>query len=144
MSDTKDTIAEPEVVKNGICDMCMPRCPTKIHVRNGKAVQIDIANDNVAHCPRWKTQLDFVYHPDRLQYPMKRIGERGTGSFKRISWDEALDTTAANLQKAKDKYGAESVVFWVAFIWLAQLLHREQPMLLRHLGSRRADLRSGL
>jgi len=115
MSDTKDTIAEPEVVKNGICDMCMPLCPTKIHVRNGKAIQIDIANDNVAHCPRWKAQLDFIYHPDRLQYPMKRIGERGTGSFKRISWDEALDTIASNLQKTKDKYGAESVVFWVAY-----------------------------
>jgi len=115
MSDTKDTIAEPEGVKNGICDMCMPRCPIKIHVRNGKAMQIDIVNDNVAHCPRWKTQLDFIYHPDRLQYPMKRIGERGTGSFKRISWDEALDTIASNLQKTKDKYGAESVVFWVAY-----------------------------
>ncbi len=104
-----------ELVKNGICYMCTERCPIKIHVRNGKAVKIDIADDKVAYCPRWKAQLDFIYHPDRLQYPMKRVGERGTGSFVRISWDEALDTTAGNLQEVKDRYGAESVVFWVAY-----------------------------
>jgi anaerobic selenocysteine-containing dehydrogenase len=106
---------EPETVKKGICYMCTDRCPIKIHVRNGKATQIDIADDAVAYCPRWKAQLDFIYHPDRLKYPMKRTGERGAGSFTRISWDEALDTTAANLQKAKDKYGAESVVFYIAY-----------------------------
>jgi len=108
-------MAQPEEVKNGICYMCTDRCPTKIHVRNGKAIKIDIADNNVAYCPRWKAQLDFVYHPDRLKYPLKRIGERGIDSFARISWDEALDTIASNLQKVKDKYGAESVVFWVAY-----------------------------
>ncbi len=104
-----------EEIKDGICYMCTASCPTRIHVRNGKAVQIDIADDNAAQCPRWKAQLDFVYHPDRLQYPMKHTGERGNGSWARISWDEALDTVADNLQKAKDKYGAESVIFWVAY-----------------------------
>jgi len=104
-----------EVITNGICYMCAERCPTKVHVRNGKATQIDIANQEVAYCPRWKAQLDFIYHPDRLQYPMKRTGERGSGSFKRISWDEALDITATKLQEAKDKYGAESVVFYIAY-----------------------------
>jgi len=33
-------------------------------------------------CPRWTAQLDFIYHPDRLKYPLKRIGERGTLSFQ--------------------------------------------------------------
>jgi anaerobic selenocysteine-containing dehydrogenase len=105
----------PAEVKNGICYMCTYHCPTKVYVRNGKAVKIDIADDKAAYCPRWKAQLDFVYHPDRLQYPLKRIGERGKGSWVRISWDEALDIIAENLQKTKDKYGAESVVFWVAY-----------------------------
>ncbi len=108
-------MAETESVKDGICYMCTHRCPTKIHVREGKAVKIEIADDKVAFCPRWKAQLDFVYHPDRLQYPMKRTGERGNGSWARISWDEALDTIADKLQTTKDKYGAESVIFWVAY-----------------------------
>ena len=113
---TKSAIGEQEVVKDGICYMCMLSCPTKIHVRQGKAIQIDIVNEKVSDiCPRWKRQLDFVYHPDRLKYPLKRIGEWGAGSFARISWDEALDTIASKLQNIKAEYGAESIVFWIAY-----------------------------
>ena len=108
-------MTKSEVVTDGICYMCTNACPTRVHVRDGKAVKIDIADPKVAHCPRWKAQLDFVYHPDRLRYPMKRAGERGNGSWERISWDEALDTTAANLQKVKYAYGPESVIFWIAY-----------------------------
>jgi anaerobic selenocysteine-containing dehydrogenase len=108
-------MAKPVEIKEGLCYMCSSACPTKIHVRDGKAIKIDIADPKVAHCPRWKAQLDFIYHPDRLQYPLKRAGERGGELWQRISWDEALDTTAENLQSAKDKYGAESVVFWIAY-----------------------------
>ena len=109
-------MAAKEVIKNGICYMCTTSCPIKIHVSNGKAIKIDMADTrSVVACPRWKAQLDFIYHPDRLKYPLKRTGERGTGHFERISWDEALDTVAHNLQKVKDKYGAESVAFWVAY-----------------------------
>ena len=104
-----------ETVRDGICYMCTHTCPTKIHVRDGRAVKIDIADEKVAYCPRWKAQLDFVYHPDRLQHPMKRTGEKDDGSWTRISWDEALDTVAGNLQKFKDVYGPESVVFWIAY-----------------------------
>jgi anaerobic selenocysteine-containing dehydrogenase len=101
--------------KRGICYMCNYVCPTRIHVRNGKAVKIDLAEPKTAHCPRWKAQLDFIYHPERLQYPLKRTGERGSGSWRRISWDEALDTVADNLQSVKDKYGPESAIFWIAY-----------------------------
>ena len=108
-------MAKSAAVKDGICYMCGNSCPTKIHVRDGKAVKIDIADPRVARCPRGKAQLDFIYHPDRLRYPVKRAGTRGKGSWQRISWDEALDITASNLQSAKDKHGAASVVFWVAY-----------------------------
>ena len=108
-------MVENEIVKDSICYMCTHTCPTRVHVRNGWAVKIDIANDKLTHCPRWKARLDFVYHPNRLQYPIKRIGDKDNGSYIRISWDEALDTIAENLQKVKDNFGPESVVFWVAY-----------------------------
>ena len=113
---SKHTPSEQEVVRDGACYMCGDYCPTKIHVRKGKAVRIDMLDQRIAKiCPRWQAQLDFVYHPDRLKYPLKRVSERGAGSFVRISWDEALDTIASKLQKIKTEYGAESVVFYVAY-----------------------------
>ncbi|MGD0779961.1 MAG: molybdopterin-dependent oxidoreductase [Dehalococcoidales bacterium] len=102
-------------VKDGICYMCTNTCPTSVHVQDGKITKIDIVNPKVAHCPRWKAQKDFVYHPDRLLHPLKRAGKRGEGKWLRISWDEALDTIASNLQAVKEKYGPESVVFWIAY-----------------------------
>jgi len=116
MLDTKQTISEQEVVTDSVCGMCKSSCPTKVHVLQGKAIKIDMVAENMLDsCPRWKAQVDFVYHPDRLKYPLKRIGERGAGSFERISWDEALATVADKLLDIKAKYGAESVVFYVSY-----------------------------
>ncbi|MBN1161012.1 MAG: molybdopterin-dependent oxidoreductase [Dehalococcoidales bacterium] len=108
-------MARTTEVKDGICYMCTTTCPMKVHVRDGKVVKVDTADPNVNHCPRWKAQTDFIYHPDRLLYPLKRSGRRGDNNWQRISWDEALDITADGLQKVKDKYGPESVVFWIAY-----------------------------
>lgn len=116
MPDDAHGMIEQEEVKNGICYMCGLNCRTKIHVSQGTAVKIDMLSKSVVEsCPRWKAQLDFIYHPERLQYPLKRVGDRGSGSFVRISWDEALDTIANGFQKIKTEYGPESVVFWVAY-----------------------------
>ncbi len=105
-----------ESVKTGICYMCTSSCPSIIHVSNGVATKIQRGNlSSGACCPRFDAQRDFVYHPERLLHPLKRTGERGSGSFKRISWDEALDTVASHLQKVKEEYGPESVAFWVAY-----------------------------
>ncbi|MFC2007705.1 molybdopterin-dependent oxidoreductase [Chloroflexota bacterium] len=108
--------AGQEIIKDGACAMCgAGRCATKIHIREGKATKIDMIDQGVIDtCPRWKAQLDFVYHPDRLKYPLKRTGERGEGSFTRISWDEALDTVTDKFQEIKAEYGAESVVFYIS------------------------------
>jgi len=112
----RQTKNDNEAIIDGICYMCGDCCPTKIHVRNGKAIRIEMLNQRTAKmCPRWKAQLDFIYHADRLKYPLKRISDRGSGDFIRISWKEALDTVAGKMQKIKTEYGAESLVFYIAY-----------------------------
>ncbi|MEZ5478118.1 MAG: molybdopterin-dependent oxidoreductase [Thiolinea sp.] len=55
------------------------------------------------------------YHPQRLLYPLKRTGPKGSGEFARISWDEALDTIAVHLQQTKEQYGAPTVGFFAGY-----------------------------
>ncbi|VFS43855.1 anaerobic dimethyl sulfoxide reductase subunit A [Enterobacter cancerogenus] len=59
-------------------------------------------------CVRGRSYRKFVYHPDRLKYPMKRVGKRGEGKFERISWDEATTLIANNLKTITEKYGVAS------------------------------------
>jgi anaerobic selenocysteine-containing dehydrogenase len=103
-------------LKEGACYMCDSYCPTRIHVQEGKAVEIEMMDERVGDsCPRWRAQLDFAYHPDRLKYPLIRVGERGKGKFKRITWEEALSTIADKLLELKEQNGAESVAFYIAY-----------------------------
>jgi anaerobic selenocysteine-containing dehydrogenase len=61
-----------------------------------------------ALCPRGHALPEWVYSKGRLQYPLKKVN----GKFERISWDEALDTTAEKLQEIKDKYGAKGLAVY--------------------------------
>ena len=64
-----------------------------------------LPNPQLRACVRGRAYLRRQYHPDRLQHPMKRVGQRGAGQFERISWDEALDTVAGEMQRIKETYG---------------------------------------
>ncbi len=97
------------------CHICAGHCSVKVTARDGKI--IDMEPDSVSgypneQCPVKKGRLsipEILTHPDRLKYPLKRVGKRGENKWERISWDEALDTVAANLSELKEKYGPESV-----------------------------------
>lgn len=58
---------------------------------------------------RGRSMRRRVYNPDRLKYPMKRVGKRGEGKFEQISWEEAFDTIASNMQRLIKEYGNESI-----------------------------------
>ena len=60
-------------------------------------------------CSKVSRYQDRTHHKNRLLYPMKRMGNKGTNDFKRISWEEALNTVCDNFFKIKNNYGAEAI-----------------------------------
>lgn len=97
--------------------MCSGSCGIRVTVKEGKAVKIEGDPESPINrgvlCPKGVNLLELLYHPDRLRFPQKRVGERGEGKWQRISWDEALSTIAARLQDIKQKWGSESIVLGI-------------------------------
>jgi len=121
------------------CNMCGGQSGIKVKVVNGRAVKIEgMANpNNIANistnydkvvnelsalykdkdaagrlCSKGNSGLRSLYDPDRLKTPMVSVGGRGSGKWKAISWDEAINQVAENLKKIKEKYGAESLIWF--------------------------------
>lgn len=98
---------------------CGGRCQIKGQVKDGVVLSFSTDNDGpdtpdnlqARACLKGRAQRQRLYHPDRLKYPMKRVGERGAGKWDKITWEEALDTTAKELKRVIDQYGNESVYF---------------------------------
>ena len=89
-----------------------------MHVVDGEIKWVETDNTgliefNHSHqvraCLRGRSMRRRVYNPDRLKYPLKRVGKRGEGKFKRISWDEALDTIADSLKHTIKEYGNDAI-----------------------------------
>ena len=61
-------------------------------------------------CAKVNHYLDRVYHPDRLKYPMRRVGPKGEGLFERISWDEAIRIVAKKLKAVAAEIGPQAIL----------------------------------
>jgi anaerobic selenocysteine-containing dehydrogenase len=96
------------------CRMCHGGCGVLVYVRDGRIGKI--AGDPscpINHgtlCSKGLGSTQLVYHPDRLTYPVRRKGPKGSGRWERISWDEALEAIAEKILHYKAAFGAESVV----------------------------------
>jgi anaerobic selenocysteine-containing dehydrogenase len=96
------------------CRMCHGGCGVLVYVKDGKAVKIagdpDCPINHGTLCAKGFGSIQLAYHPDRLTYPVKRVGPKASGQWERISWDDALNTLAERIGNYKDHYGAESIV----------------------------------
>ena len=102
----------------GYCALCVSRCGSIAVVEEGRFVKLEPDPSHPtgqALCAKGRAAPELVYHPDRLLYPLKRTRPKGDPDpgWQRISWDEALDLTAAGLRRVADQHGPESVVFSV-------------------------------
>jgi anaerobic dimethyl sulfoxide reductase subunit A len=130
---------EKEIIRYTACGYhCFDQCVLKVRIRDGviRSIEPDdtihpgVARDGehlpegfinpamIQHrpCPKGYSMIREIYDPNRVKYPMKRVGRRGEAKFERISWDEALDTIAGKLVEIRDKYGPYSI-FHATYSW---------------------------
>ena len=98
------------------CAMCGPSpysCGVYAFVKDDRFVRVAGMKESPVNqgglCPKGHAAPQWVYSPDRLKYPLKRVGQKGEGKFQRISWDEAIGGVADTLKRQKDAYGPESL-----------------------------------
>ncbi|MBU5422354.1 molybdopterin-dependent oxidoreductase [Cellulomonas hominis] len=111
--------ADARVVWSSCNVNCGSRCPLRMTVVDGQVTRVDpddtgddqLGTQQIRACVRGRSIRQRIYSPDRIKYPMKRVGTRGSGEFQRISWDEALDTVAQALRSTIDTYGNEAVYY---------------------------------
>ncbi|MEG0418668.1 MAG: molybdopterin-dependent oxidoreductase [Gordonibacter sp.] len=117
-----ETSADPEegfTYGHACCNLnCSSHCHLKSHIKDGKIVTVTPGavpgrEDYASACLRGialsqKTQDENA----RVMYPMKRVGERGSGEFERISWEQAIDEIAQKLLETKEKYGEKAAGFY--------------------------------
>jgi len=99
----------------GMCQLCSTVCGIVGYVKDGRLIKIE-GNPNDPNsrghlCARGHAGLNHLYHPERLLYPLKRVGKRGEGKWKRIGWDEALDEIAEKLKKVRESGRPEEFAF---------------------------------
>lgn len=112
-------VSAPDGVKvlKSACFSCNSTCEVLIFVdeASGKVLKVEGDPDSPITkgvlCSKGLAARDLVYNPGRLQYPLRRVGERGEGKWERISWDEALDEIARKLLDYRERYGPEGVAF---------------------------------
>jgi len=98
----------------GACPLdCPDTCSWIVTVKRGEAVAL---RGDPSHrytrgslCNKVADYLDYVRSPERVLYPMRRVGPKGSGRFIRISWDEALETIAGRLRDVIATDGAEAI-----------------------------------
>ncbi|MFZ7101214.1 MAG: molybdopterin-containing oxidoreductase family protein [Peptococcaceae bacterium] len=118
-------------IRKSICAICDPttQCGLDLFVKDGRIIKVE---GSEAHpysqgklCSKGAATRQYVYHEERLKTPLKRSGERGSGQFEPISWDEALGTIAERFNTFKSESGPESVAFFAGYSkWFRPYLKR--------------------
>lgn len=98
-----------------ICLMCPGSCGLLVRTVNGRAVKIE---GNPLHpvnsgkvCPKANAALQVLYDPDRLQGPLQQTGQRGSGNWQPIGWEQAIRLVAERLNEIRQDFGPATVAF---------------------------------
>ena len=119
-------------IKKTICSICesgSTSCGVNAYVKDGRVIKVEgmkeFPQNKGTLCAKGNASRQYIYNKDRLLAPLKRTGERGSGQFQEISWDEAYETISTRLLDIKAESGPESVVFGVGYTkWLRPFAQR--------------------
>ncbi|MBQ6392852.1 MAG: molybdopterin-dependent oxidoreductase, partial [Eubacterium sp.] len=111
--DGKTVIAD-RVVKTACPHNCYDTCGLLVYVKDEKVIKIEgDPNHPITKgtlCLKAMANVQKINSPDRVKYPLLRVGKRGEGKFKRITWDEAMDYMADKIRTICDTYGSEAMM----------------------------------
>lgn len=114
-----------------MCSICSPgnHCGLDVYVKDGKILKVEGTKEHPFNkgciCTKGAMNRDYIYRKDRIQTPLRRVGKRGEGKFEPITWEEAYAEITKRLNKVKDTYGANSVVFTSGYCkWYRPYYHR--------------------
>lgn len=113
MSEVALSQNSPYTVR-GYCALCTAHCATIATVENGRVLRLDPDHDHPnggVMCIKGKAAPELVYHPDRLDYPLRRTRPKTDSDpgWQRVSWDQALDDIAKRLISIRERFGAKAV-----------------------------------
>lgn len=93
---------------------CHSNCGVLLYVKDGRLEKVEGDRENPFNqgrlCPRCLAVKEMLYHPDRLRYPLKRVGARGENKWERITWDEAYDIIERKFKEIIAKDGPEAIM----------------------------------
>jgi anaerobic selenocysteine-containing dehydrogenase len=93
---------------------CPDTCGVVTEVEDGRAVRFAGDPDHPTTrgwlCAKVRPYLDHVYHPDRLLYPLRRVGPKGGGQWRRVTWDEALDEIGRRWRAICERWGPQAIL----------------------------------
>ena len=100
--------------RHGLCGICPAGCFVTATLEDGRLVKVEPQDGNPLGmiCQIGRHSPEIVHDPDRLLYPLRRIGPRGSHDFERISWDQAFESIVERLQETKRDFGPEATAIY--------------------------------
>lgn len=108
-------VREENGVFPAVCPLdCPDTCGLLLHKENGRIVKVAGNPDHPitqgAICNKVRNMTERIYHPERVLYPLRRVGAKGEGKFERITWNEAIAEIAERYQGLIKEHGSESIL----------------------------------
>ncbi len=103
--------------RQGTCQWCKGRCQVLAHIKDRRLLRLTLDNSlgercsgaQRVKCYRRAAAVEWLYHPNRPKFPLKRSGPRGAGGWQTVSWEQAMDEIAERLSAIGKQYRPEAV-----------------------------------